>query len=151
MSFSSVEQRDFLLVMIEKLGETLRALVGGQQTHALEDDALDEAGDELDAALEREFGAVHAHLERLDAPSVTGMVRPLGRLRAYASVLGYRAAIALRRGEPGWIARGARALELLRLVQQEERALPRPPARSVDAALIETLAALLNTREGDAT
>ncbi len=150
MSFQSLEQRDLIVDLIQKLGESLRALVGGQQTHALDDDdaedALDDVEEELEATFAREFGALHEHVQRLTPASVVSMIRPLGRLRSYASLLGYRALIALRRRETPARARGARALELLRLVQAEERALPAPPAHTVDPALVRSLAAAI---EGD--
>ncbi len=145
MSFQSLERRDLILDLIQKLGETLRALAG-QRSHALDDDdadALDEVEEELEEVFAVEFAALHEHVQRLIPDSLVAMIRPLGRLRSYASLLGYRALIALRRGQHGADLQGERALELLRLVQAEERSLPAAPAKTVDPELVQRLVGAL--------
>ena len=153
MSFQTHEQTDFLLELIRRLGETLRALVTNvtrsDDADELDEEALADADAELERAMTREFGAVHGLIARVTPRSAVGMLRPRSRLRAYATLLGYRALLAARRrgltrettsgDAPREARESTRALSLLLEIYAEERALPSEPATPVDPELIRAV------------
>lgn len=98
-------RRDYLIEVIERAGEAFAALVTGRaqlQEHAADED--------VEAAFEREFGALHPALAQVDANTAALLLRPPRRIRLYALMLVQLAG----RGAPEQMEpRSRRALELL--------------------------------------
>lgn len=98
-------RRDYLIEVIERAGEAFAALVTGRaqpQEHAADED--------VEAAFEREFGALHPALAQVDANTAALLLRPPRRVRLYALMLVQLAG----RGAPEQMEpRSRRALELL--------------------------------------
>jgi len=139
MSFASENQGDFLMLAIERLARAVRQLVtgrGGGQTEEHEDELEDgQLARECDLEFAREFGSMHVHLCKVDAASVAGLLKPLSRLRAYATLLGCQAVLAHRRGEAVQ-AQATRALDLLLRTIEREHNLADPPVHPTDLSLV---------------
>lgn len=98
-------RRDYLIEVIERAGEAIASLVTGRAQH--EEHAAEA---DVEAGFEREFGALHTRLARVDATTAALLLRPPGRVRLYALMLVQMAGRgAPEEAEP----RSRRALELL--------------------------------------
>lgn len=97
-------RHDYLLDMVERLGQALTVLVTGRASEAARPDENDP-----ERAFQAEFEHVHPHLRRVDSRSAALLLRPPRRIRLYAVLLIQRAAL---RGDD-IPATARRALELL--------------------------------------
>lgn len=96
-------RRDYLIEVIERAGEAIASLITGRARH--EEHEVDE---DVEAGFDREFGALHPALARVDASTAALLLRPPRRVRLYALML-----LCLL-GEPEEVeSRSRRALELL--------------------------------------
>jgi len=98
-------RRDYLIEVIERAGEAIASLITGRAQH--EEQAVEA---DVEAGFEREFGALHLALGRVDATTAALLLRPPRRVRLYALMLVQLAG----RGAPEEVEpRSRRALELL--------------------------------------
>ncbi len=126
------------MLSIERLARAVRQLVTGRgsgQTEEQEDEDDGQLTRECDLELAREFGSMHVHLSKVDPASVAGLLKPLSRLRAYASLLACQAVLAARRGEQVTAA-ATRALALLLQTIDCERKLQDAPVHPTDPGLV---------------
>ncbi|MGB1278251.1 MAG: hypothetical protein ACPG77_21070 [Nannocystaceae bacterium] len=139
MSFASENQGDFLMLAIERLARAVRQAVTGRgsgQTEEHEDELEDGQLDrECDLEFAREFGSMHVHLCKVDAMSVVGLLKPVSRLRAYATLLGCKAVLAHRQGE-AVETQATRALDVLLHTIAREQELAEPPVHPTDLGLV---------------
>lgn len=124
----SIAQRDYILRMIEQLGDFLARIAGAKREQKLEV-ALDEIG----AALGALFGPLLGTLEALDTEGAATLLSTPEKVRAYAILTAERADVIALKGE----ARRARSLHLRALELHLEASLrgPLPDERAREAIL----------------
>ena len=131
----SIAQRDYVLRMIQQLGEFLAKIAGARREKRF-DDALRE----VDAALDGLFGPMKRTLNDVDSATAASLLRAHEKVIAYAKLLAAQAEIYDDKGE-ALVARVAnrRSLELF----LEGRSMLENPRDDVDAA-IRSLAPKIN-------
>ncbi len=127
-------RRDYIVEVIERAGQALAAMVTGRAPDEAKEDEAD-----VEVAFGREFGHLHAHLERVDATSAALLLRPPRRVRYYALRL---VQLAGQRAPAEAEALARRALELLLAADAmdpggSERTLLAALAATVDRARLE--------------
>lgn len=130
------DRHDWLLVQLDELADAVRTIAAKVLEVDIEDeDQLVETEAKLDDMLEQQFE--HARIAIIDARTAAMILRPPGRIRAYAQLLAHKATLEGKRGRADAghdLAR--RALEL-----QLEAATLEPDPDKIDhdaiAALLE--------------
>lgn len=97
-------RHDYLMDMVDRVGQALAVLIVGRSGTEAQPDEKDP-----ERAFEAEFEHVHPHLLRVDSRSAALLLRPPRRIRLYALLLIQRAAL---RGDD-MASTSRRALELL--------------------------------------
>lgn len=120
-------REDFLIRLIEQIGDFLARIAGHER--ALE---LDEAEDEAGRAWDEVLGVPRALVDVTDTPTLASLLRDPAKMRAAARLLAAEARVLRRRGDPpGATMRFSRAFELA----LEARALD--PDAAEDALVAE--------------
>jgi hypothetical protein len=103
----SIAERDYILRMIERLGQAIAAILRRKR-----DGEPAEARKMLGDLRAELFGGMGSALDAVDAASVVGLAGGMDRARAYAMLLAVEADLR-EEGEPRWAARARRrALEV---------------------------------------
>ena len=126
----SIAQRDYVLRLIQQLGDFLSRIAGRRR-----EGELDEALREVERALDAIFGPMKRTLNDVDSATAANLLGNADKTLAYAKLLGAQAEVYDDKGEK-LVARVARRRSLELLLEARSRfELPRPEVDEAIAAL----------------